>query len=92
MQYVYPAVFTTTEEGIHVDFPDLKYCYTDGIDIKDAFINAEDVLNLVLLDMEEEKKPIPEPSDPKSIVCDEKSFVSLVSADTVEYRKLLGKG
>lgn len=88
MKYVYPAVFTTTEDGILVNFPDLEGCYTDGKDIKDAFVNAEDVLNLVLFDMEEEKKMIPASSNPRTITCDDKSFVSLVSADTMEYRKL----
>lgn len=88
MKYVYPAIFTTTDDGILVDFPDLKSCYTDGKDIKDAFVNAEDVLNLVLFGMEEKKIEIPESSNPRSIMCDDNSFVSLVSADTMEYRKL----
>lgn len=89
MKYVYPAVFTPSEDGAFlVNFPDIESCYTDGINMKDAFINAEDVLNLVLWNMEEGQKEIPSPSNPKTIVCDENSFVSLVSADTLSYRKL----
>ena len=88
MKYVYPAIFTATDDGILVDFPDLESCYTDGENIKDAFVNAEDVLNLVLFNMEEKKAMIPEASNPKNIVCNADSFVSLVSADTMEYRKL----
>lgn len=88
MKYVYPATFTPSEEGFIVKFPDLESCYTDGKDMVEAFTNAEDVLNLVLWDMEEAKKDIPAPSSPKAVLCDENSFVSLVSADTLVYRKL----
>lgn len=89
MKYVYPAIFTPSEDGgFLVTFPDLDSCYTDGEDTKNAFINAEDVLNLVLWNMEESKKDIPSPSSPKAVSCDENSFVSLVSADTLVYRKL----
>ena len=88
MKYVYPAIFTSTDEGFLVTFPDLESCYTDGKNMKDAFINAEDVLNLVLWNMEESKKDIPIPSNPKNISCDTDSFISLVSADTLAYRKL----
>ncbi len=49
MKYVYPAIFTQNDDGFLVKFPDLESCYTDGTDMKDAFINAEDVLNLVLI-------------------------------------------
>lgn len=88
MKYVYPAIFTSTDEGFLVTFPDLESCYTDGENMKDAFINAEDVLNLVLWNMEESKKDIPTPTNPKDISCDTNSFISLVSADTLVYRKL----
>lgn len=89
MKYVYPAIFTPSEEdGFLVNFPDLESCYTNGEDMKDAFINAEDVLNLILWNMEESKKDIPTPSSPKAVSYDENSFVSLVSADTLTYRKL----
>ncbi len=37
--------------------------------------------------MEEAKKDIPAPSSPKAVACDGNSFVSLVSADTLAYRK-----
>lgn len=88
MKYVYPAIFTPTENGFLVEFPDLESCYTDGEDMKDAFVNAEDILNLVLLNLEDKKETMPIPSNPKSVLCDEKAFVSLVSADTLAYRKL----
>ena len=87
MKYVYPAIFTLEEGSYSVFFPDLKNCYTCGSDVKDALINAEDVLCLMLWDMEENKEEIPAPSDPSSVKCEDNSFLSLVSADTTAYRK-----
>ncbi len=98
MKYIFPAVFTldTTDEnypnGVYlVNFPDLEGCYTDGETIEEAYKMAEDVLNLTLWDMEEDKKEIPKPSNPKEFKCDDNSFVSLVTADTLEYRKKYDK-
>lgn len=95
MKYVYPAVFTfdKTDEnfpnGIYlVEFPDLDGCYTFGETLEKAYEMAEDVLNLTLWDLEEEKAEIPVPTNLKDIKCDENSFASLVSADTLTYRKL----
>lgn len=87
MKYVYPAIFTLEEGSYSVSFPDLKNCYTCGSDVKDALINAEDVLCLMLWDMEENKEEIPAPSSPSSVKCEDNSFLSLVSADTTAYRK-----
>jgi predicted RNase H-like HicB family nuclease len=88
MKYVYPAVFTPEDGCYIVKFPDLENCYTDGENITEALINAEDVLNLMLWHMEEKSEAIPAPSNPKKIPCSETSFVSLVAADTLKYRKL----
>lgn len=98
MKYIFPAVFTLdiTDEnypnGVYlVNFPDLEGCYTDGETIEEAYKMAEDVLNLTLWDMEESKETIPKPSNPKDIKCDDNSFISLVTADTLEYRKKYDK-
>ncbi len=98
MKYIYPAVFTfdTSDKnfpnGVYlVNFPDLECCYTFGKNLNEAYIMAEDVLNLTLWDMEENKENIPAPSNPKDIKCDENSFITLISADTLAYRKLYDK-
>ncbi len=44
MQYYY-AIFRQTRECIEVDFPDIEGCTTLGIDMEDAYIMAEEVLN-----------------------------------------------
>jgi predicted RNase H-like HicB family nuclease len=74
-------------KGYSIAFPDLEGCYTEGDNLQDGCDMAEDALCLVLYDMEENKKIVPKPSDPKSIKVDSKSFVTLISCDTLEYRK-----
>lgn len=89
-KYLYPAIFTTAEEGGYlVCFPDLDGCYTDGDDLMDAMEMAKDVLCLHLYGMEQDGKQIPEASSVNVIQnrVNEGSFVSLVSCDTIEYRK-----
>lgn len=95
MKYVYPAIFTFDKsdenfpDGVYlVEFPDLEGCYTFGETIEKAYEMAEDVLNLTLWNLEETKVILPPPSNLKDIKCNENSFTSLVSADTLAYRKL----
>lgn len=98
MKYIYPAVFTLDKNdenypnGVYlVNFPDLECCYTFAETLDEAYTMAEDVLNLTLWDMEEAKENIPKPSNPQNINCDENSFIALVHADTLAYRKLYDK-
>ena len=89
-KYLYPAIFTTAEEGGYlVRFPDLEGCYTDGDDLMDAMEMAKDALCLCLYGMEQDGKSIPDASDVNTIrlECSVNSFISLVSCDTIEYRK-----
>lgn len=86
-KYIYPAVFTKEGNLYSVDFPDLESCYTQGESLQDAFEMASDVLCLTLYDMEENKKDIPAPSDPEKVDAGKNGFVSLISCDTIEYRR-----
>jgi predicted RNase H-like HicB family nuclease len=65
----------------------LEGCYTFGDDLKDALEMAEDALALTLYGYEEEKKPVPQPSDRVAIKLEDNEFVNYVVADTLEYRK-----
>lgn len=86
-KYIYPAVFSKEDELYSVTFPDLECCYTQGDSVQDAFDMAQDVLCLTLYGMEERKEAIPAPSDIGDVKAPAGGFVSLVSCDTVEYRK-----
>lgn len=87
-KYLYPAVFTPEDNGVYsVNFPDVESCYTQGDNLQDAYDMAEDILCLRLYDLEEAQGNIPTPSNPKSIVAGTDSFVVLIGANTLEYRK-----
>ncbi len=86
MKYTYPAIFETGEEGeIEVSFPDIKGCFTYGDDMADALEMAKDCLEMMLVHYEDEKLPIPSASDSRSIKTN--GIVSLVLADTDEWRR-----
>ena len=87
-KYIYPAVFAKEGNFYTVHFPDLESCYTQGDDLQDAYDMASDVLCLTLYNMEESGAAIPPASDVTALSPAPGEFVSLVSCDTLEYRKL----
>ena len=88
MKYVYPALFVVEDDGIIVTFPDLDDTFTDGATMQEAFENAEDVLNLMLWNREEEKEEIPAPSLPEQITVPQGAALAMIKADTLAYRKI----
>lgn len=87
-KYVYPAIFTPAENNsFTVSFPDLKNCFTQSEDLADALEMAQDVLCLMLYDMEEREVKIPPASSLQNVTAQDGSLVSLVTCDTLEYRK-----
>lgn len=87
-KYVYPAIFTPEEGGSYsIRFPDLENCFTSGEPLADGMAMAADALCLVLYDMEENGTEIPDASDLKSVQVEGNEFVTLISCDTLEYRK-----
>lgn len=87
-KYVYPVILTPEDTGYSVNFPDIEGCYTQGDDLADALEMAKDVLELRLCDYENENKIIPKPSEQQSFTLKYGQIISLISADTMEYRKL----
>ena len=86
-QYVYPAVFTEEDCGYSINFPDIENCFTSAESLAEGIKMANDVLCLMLYEMEQSGEPIPEPSAIRDVSVGEKEFVSLISCDTIEYRK-----
>ena len=87
-KYVYPAVFTQEDCGYSINFPDFESCYTSAQTLSDAIAMASDVLCITLYELEEEGGKIPCPSQIKDISVNDNEFVSLISCDTIEYRKI----
>ena len=71
-----------------VTFPDIENCFTSGENLVEALEMGEDVLNLMLVVMEDDKKEIPAPSPLNNIHPEEPgALVTLILADTTAYRK-----
>ena len=86
-KYLYPAVFNKEDAGYSVNFPDLPNCFTSGATLEEAMDMANDVLCLTLYDLEQDSAAIPTASAVNDVPHGENEFVSLVSCDTIAYRK-----
>ena len=87
MKYAYPAIFTQEEEGYSIRFPDFESCYTSAVTLEEGMDMANDVLCQTLYGLEEDGGEIPRASSVKEISAAGEEFVTLISCDTIEYRK-----
>ena len=87
MKYVYPAILTQEDDGIIVSFPDVEGARADGATMEEALENADDVLNLMLLTMEEKHMDTKPPTPIASLDVPKDSTVALVRSDTFAYSK-----
>ena len=87
-KYIYPAVFIPEKEGGYsVGFPDVEGCFTSGDTLEDALAMAKDALSLMLVELEDEEKAIPDASDIRDLKLEKKMFAIPISADTMDYRE-----
>ena len=86
MTVVYPVVFTKLDDGYMAYVPDLE-CNTQGDDLAEAIVMSRDAIGLMCMDMQDDQKPLPEPSDPTSIQTAANEIVSLVDVDVDAYRR-----
>ena len=87
MKYVNPVIFENDEGKVGVTVPDIPSTFTFGDDMADAIYMAQDVIAMMLATYEDENKEVPKPSKIENIKTD--GIVSLVVADTDEWRKLV---
>lgn len=90
VKYSYPAVISYDfgDKVYYVDFPDMKNCFADGLTLREALDNAEDVLNLMLLDAETQGIAVPEASDMDSMNLHAGEIAALITADTELYSRI----
>lgn len=86
MKSVYPIVLKPETDGFSVYIPDFN-ANTQGDTITDAIEQARDAIGIMGIDMEDDKKPLPTPSNAKSITAAADEIVSLVDIDFKEYRR-----
>lgn len=80
----YPAIFTQGDKYITVTFPDLPAAITQGQDLQEAYVMADEVLGLVL----EDYQNYPEPSDVSELQKENPdSTIVLVSIDMTAYMR-----
>jgi len=90
MRYAYPAIFTPEDDQFLVSIPDLPGLHTFGENISDAIYMAQDAVEMWLWDAENKNESIPQASSASDVAqfCeDPESFVSMIAADTDEYRR-----
>lgn len=83
----YPVIMGEGEKYIVVSIPDFNIG-TQGADYAEAMEMARDAIGLMGITLQDEKKPLPEPSDISMIQKEEPSdVITLVDVDFAEYRK-----
>ncbi len=85
MKGAYPVIIRPTDNGYYVDIPDFN-SGTQGESIADSMEMARDAIGLMGIDLEDEKKAIPEPYSRK-FETEKGDIVTLVDVDFSEYRK-----
>ncbi len=85
MKYVYPIVLTKEDDGYYVRVPDFD-ASTQGEDLANAIEMARDLIGLMAIDFEEDKKEIPMPNSAK-FEKEQDDIVTLVDVDFLEYKK-----
>jgi len=86
MKTAYPVIFTKLSDGYAVHAPDFPLD-TQGDDLTEAIEMARDAIGIMGIDMEDDNKPLPNPSDPESVPYEAGEFVSMVDIDFIEYRR-----
>ena len=89
MKYIFAAIFRPQEnaKGFHVFFPDIEGAGTVGDDLADCLEMGSDWLCATLYDMEQAGINIPTPTNINQIEKQENDIVTLVSVDTIFYKR-----
>lgn len=81
---VYPVVLHPEDEGYSVEIPDIDNgTWTQGDDLEDALLMAQDVIGVML----EDKSDYPKPSKLENITVKDNDIKTIVYIDMEEYRK-----
>lgn len=87
MKMVFPVVFTNTgKDGYVAHVPDMDID-TQGATLAEAIEMARDAIGLMGIDMEDDKKEIPQPSKLEAVAHEPGEIVSLVDIDFEAYRR-----
>lgn len=88
LKRVYPVALLEEEDHYLVRIPDMDVL-TQGEDLADAILMARDAIELMGITLEDQGKPLPEPSEKSGIKLQEGEFLTLVDVDFAAYRMKL---
>lgn len=84
----YPAVFHLEGDGGYsVSVPDLDGCFTEGDTLERAYEMTFDAVGLCLVDLFEQGKDFPVPSQPSTFQQESGDFIVLIEFDMLAYQK-----
>ncbi|MCC8196408.1 MAG: type II toxin-antitoxin system HicB family antitoxin [Ruminococcus sp.] len=86
MKNSYPIILTPDEVGFTVYIPDFEI-NTEGDTLTEAIEMARDAIGLMGIDMEDDKKALPMPSEIGAVDRSDNDIVTLVDVDFSEYRR-----
>jgi len=86
MKTAYPVIFTKVSSGYIAHAPDFPLD-TQGDTLAEAIEMARDAIGITGIVIEDEKQPLPKPSDPEKVTREAGEIVSMVDIDFTEYRK-----
>lgn len=86
MKQAYPVILTPDETGFTAFIPDFNI-NTQGDDLCEAIEMARDAIGLMGIDMEDDKKVLPEPCKLESVKREPCDIVTFVDVDFAEYRR-----
>lgn len=86
MKNSYPIVLTQDKNGYTVYIPDFD-TGTEGADLTEAIEMARDAVGLMGIDMEDDERQLPVPSDISRVKKSDNDIVTLVDVDFDEYRR-----
>ena len=86
MRNTYPIILMTDTNGYTVYIPDFDI-YTQGADVTEAITMSRDAIGLMGIDIEDDGKELPTPSDVSEIKVKDGELITLVDVDFTEYRR-----
>ena len=86
MTLVYPIILTKTKRGYVAYVPDFDID-AQGKDLPEVVSMARDAIGLMGIDMQDDGKTLPMPSDPYSLRYSETEILSVIDIDFDEYRR-----
>lgn len=81
MKFIYPAVIHDDGDGLWAEFPDLEYTSSTGATLTELLTNAQEAMELFILDALEDGGTLPEATSIRNLPCTKSTYPTLVQTD-----------